>query len=916
MDYQTGTHATQGIDRPRNNSDENIKPQSSWLQNNSSSKLSVGMFVYALAFLLGVVLVHQLDTLPSITTPFIITACLVVLLIIISYLDVIAKQSIPTQFASRLLTLKRQTALTITLLLLIILGIIYTIEFVRPQLLNRLDEQLMGKNLILQGEVSGLPIGDKNVQRFDFTVERYLQSRDNPIDKANGDAIQPDKINRLPRKVRLSWYHGEPVHTGEQWQFEVRLKPPHGFMNPGGFDYEAWLFQQGIQATGYVRQSGLNQLLQSSSNVSFLSYTAVIRQRISQMIGQIALTEDSDNRQSFALIKALAMGDKSGITPAQWQTLSATGTSHLMAISGLHIGLAALFAYIVIRRLVPVFIIKLIPAQHVAILGGVFIACIYALIAGLSIPTQRAFIMLFVLSMMLLLRRNHRPLDALGLALLLVLVIDPIAVLSVGFWFSFSAVAVIFISIRDYETELPVARSQHSLSSGWQTAVHKFFQVVIKWIRLQCLISLFLLPLSLYMFQQASLISPLANLILIPYVSFLVVPVILIAIGMSFISPTISSYLFQMSAYSLDIIWPMLKALADLPHSIWVQGDVGITRLLLASTIILVIYYSKSMVNMIGGRHSVTLISQKYSTRNLWLLRLLLLILFLSVLWPWSNSSLTTGEYKVTVLDVGQGSAAVVRTQNHTLIFDSGARFSERFDIGSSVIIPFLRSQGLNTIDRLVISHGDADHIGGAQAIISAYPDVLVLGQDIERLKTDSKQVCQAGQHWQWDGVDFTFLSPLATNEAAETVKHEVISDATPKRNNRSCVLKIASQAGSILFTGDIEKTIEQQLLIHSLVQLESTVLIVPHHGSKSSSSQAFIDAVDPAAAIISTGYHNRYRLPNSQVISRYKISDVSIYRTDIDGAVDIQFLHHQTPTIDTYRSKAKKYWHHAPVVL
>jgi competence protein ComEC len=847
-----------------------------------------GMFVYALAFLLGIVLLQQCSELPEISqlVVFLIAASafyLVLYQVVLRYFSHNRKGSGYTEYLT----------LTIIIILLIIIGILYSSIYAKWQLSYLLEEAFSGQNIVISGRISSVPVISGDVQRFVFDVDSHR------ILDRHG---QSRKETRFPGKIRLSWYYGQPVNAGEKWQLQVRLKPPHGFMNPGGFDYEAWLFQQAIQATGYVRKSELNQRKRAASWWSINSIRQSLGEKIDDIVRKKRNTDNNGtSASSLSLVKALAIGDKSSISTQQWRVLANTGTSHLMAISGLHIGLAALFTYVLIRRLTPVFIMKRIPAQHVALIASILVAMLYALIAGLSIPTQRAIMMLSVLSVMIIIRRNSRPVDSLGFALLTVLLIDPLAVLSAGFWFSFSAVAVIFVS-------LTAAQKQKSLQPSFFA---RLYSILKQWVRLQLAISIFLLPLSLFMFQQASLISPLANLLLIPYVSFLVVPVVLVAIFFSFLLPDAADLLFNFSAMLLDFIWPVLSFLSAQPYAFWIKGDVGIIELLLATAAMLLIFFSRQIfskqwlsfpvINAVNKQHQGTI-----NNVALWLFRIIASLLIIPLFMA-NTQTIRAGEYQLTILDVGQGSAAVIKTQNHTVVFDAGAIFSDKMNAGSSVVIPYLRSQGIRKLDRLIISHGDSDHIGGAQVILDSYPESDVIGQDIENLVTgnkreNAKQHCEQGIQWQWDGVDFEFISPDIKN---------ISQLQAEKRNNRSCVLRVSSQSGSVLFTGDIEKKIEYQLLKKYADKLPSDILIVPHHASNTSSSQEFIQAVKPKISVISVGYRNRYMLPSSRVISRYEALNRELIQTDKSGAVTIRMSLIDGILVEQYREKARKYWHH-----
>jgi len=861
------------------------------------------MFVYAFAFLLGVVFVQQLSTLPALP-PFLLllastlTACLFFNCFLIPRRITAHKDTAAIHYV----------ALISAFISLNLIAILYAILYAGQLLSHRLDEAYIGQDMVISGRISSLPVAGENSQRFTFDVEffRILGGEDN--------TGLPPISDRMPEKLRLIWFYGKAVNAGERWQLEVRLKPPHGFMNPGGFDYEGWLFQQGIHATGYIRQSEFNRRLQAASRFSIDN----IRQSLSRQIDIIASQKHSDGtvimKPGIALVKALSIGDKSSISAQQWRILSNTGTSHLMAISGLHIGLAALFGYILLRRSVPVFIIKRLPAQHVALVAGMILALSYAMIAGFSIPTQRAIIMLLMLSLMALLRRNSRPVDSLGLAMLVVLLLDPAAVLSAGFWFSFSAVAVIYISVVRGDHE-DVAVSSNAIVNS--PMLKRLQSILMQWLRLQLMISLFLLPMSLFMFQQGSLVSPLANLLLIPYVSFLVVPVVLLAIASSFLSHGLSDQLFKLAAELLDFIWPVLSYLSEQPYAFWSKGDIDIVELLLASTAMLLLYFSRELAGLIAVRLAQTNIGSRFYL-VCWSFRLLAGLLFIPLLTS-AEPHLSKGDFQLTILDVGQGSAAVILTQAHTAVFDSGAWFSDRMNVGSSVLIPFLRSQGILKLDRLIISHGDSDHIGGAQTVLDSFPDADLVGQDIDGLDFhhsggNTKSSCYAGMRWQWDGVDFEFLSPEKSDVFSSSPGLNPALKAVAKhgkRNNHSCVLRVSSASGSALFTGDIERAVENQLVQKHPDKLESDILIVPHHGSNTSSSLAFIKQVNPELSLISVGYTNRYHLPSRQVTARYDALKSELIETYKSGAVTIRLLYAEGITVDRYREKAGKYWHH-----
>ena len=698
---------------------------------------------------------------------------------------------------------------------------------------HTLPESLAGKDITIIGRICDIPVNDGTVRRFMMDIERFA------VD---------DYTGVVPQKLKLSWYYGEQVQAGETWQFQVRLKPPHGFINPGGFDYEAWLFQNGIHATGYVSNSDSNRLLQPAA----LFNVASIRQRISEAItGKLAGSDYA------GLVTALAVGDRRAVGREQWHVLITTGTNHLMAISGLHIGLAAAFGYWLCRRIYPSGLMTAVPAPMAAMIAAVIVALIYATLAGFAIPAQRALLMLACVAGGTLTRRSCRPLDVLAFALILVLLWDPASVISAGFWFSFVAVAIIFYT-----------SSERFAQSRW-----------LKWGWIQLVIALALFPLSLFLFQQTSLLSPLANLLMVPYVSLLVVPLVLTGTLMLFISSTVSTVLFIAADRLFEWVWPGLQWLSALPYSHWVKAQPGFLATALALLGVAILLTPRLRYGRLAG---------------------IMLILPATTGQPQSPEM---GAFELNVLDVGQGLAIVVRTHAHTLVYDTGARFSPRLDSGESVIRPFLVHKGVSSVDLLMISHGDADHIGGAQSLLAAYPGTAVIGQGIEGLPATHSSQCREGQSWTWDEVEFTVLHPDASTYTTT--------------NNRSCVLKVESRGGSVLMTGDIGKKIENRLLLLHSDELSADILIAPHHGSNSSSGPDFVRAVSPAMVIFAAGYRNRYRFPAEQVVARYVKLGTQMYLTGHEGAISVDVHPQQgVGAARGYRTRAGKYWHHRPPKL
>lgn len=715
------------------------------------------------------------------------------------------------------------------LLAIMLTGFLWALMHAHWYFLHVLPESMSGQVVLVSGYISDIPKKVGRVQRFTLDVKEFAQA---------GQRYQPSRI-------KLSWYDGQDkLLSGQHWQLWVKLKPPHGFINPGGFDYERWLFQNRIHATGYVKKHKDNSLLSDSG----IWAIGRIRQYIVNRIQYFTQTYSG-------LIGALAVGYKGDISTDQWQLLTRTGTSHIMAISGLHIGLVASMVFWITRNLAPTMILKRLPRTYFAALFALIAAAIYALLAGLAIPTQRAMLMLCVVLGSLLYRRQIKPINSLCWALILVLVVDPVSVLSPGFWFSFFAVALIAYCFSGRLFRL----------TGWQ-----------QWGRLQWIIAFGLFPISLFLFLQTSLVAPLANFILIPWVSFIVVPLILFATLSLAVSGLIAQYLYQLAELSLMLIWPVLQTLSNFPVASWQQAHMPFSYLLLAIAGVLVVLAPKGL-----------------SHRWLGLIILLPCLLYRTPV-P------ERGQAWIDVLDVGQGLSIVIRTQNHSLVYDTGARFSASFDMGDKVIVPYLKYMGISKLDKLIISHGDNDHIGGAESLIEQINIREITGQGIDRLNHDNKKPCAKGQKWQWDQVNFEFLHPDTSYSV---------------RNNQACVLRIDNGQHDMIITADIESEIEEKLIINYTDKLRSNFMLIPHHGSKTSSTMDFIDAIKAEYAIVSAGYKNKFQHPRPEVLQKYRLSGVKVFNTAEQGAIHIN-LHSESELSEpeSFRNQASHYWNHRPL--
>lgn len=757
------------------------------------------MLHIALAFLAGILLVQLQSTLPS---PW-----WVALLFPVPFL------------------MRRFPATQSMLLLaaLFVVGILWASFRAGLILDDELNPDYEGQDIWLVGHVDSLPRLNDKGSRFEFRVDSA---------NLNGETI------KIPRRILLSIYQQYAAPgINEQWRLKVRLKRPYGFQNPGGFDYEAYLFQKRIRAKGYVREA--RRLKSAKESWSFN------RTRMDIATNFQKLLPDSPHQ---GILIALATGNRNLLTPQQWNQLRDTGTSHLVAISGLHIGIIAGLAFFVFRWLwsLPGATTLYLAAPRFAALGAITAAFFYAGLAGFSLPTQRALIMLVIVFGGLFFRWRFHPPAVLGGALLAVLVFDPFAAMSAGFWLSFVAVGLILMVVQcKYPSD----------------------NKLLKLVRIQWALAVGLVPLTLYLFQQSSLVAPLANLAAVPIFSIVVVPATLAAAVATILLPdSIAFGILSLADMALRLFWTGLVWLAD-------------NAPVFASAISLPVALSAAVGAIF------LLLPRALPAR--WLgLAGFLPIFFVSTDVP------EPGEYRLTLLDVGQGLAAVVQTNKHLLVYDTGPRFSKSFDTGRAVVLPYLRYIGRRYVDTLIISHGDNDHAGGARSLLAEMRVDRILSSVPARFPQG--QLCYEGQQWQWDGVWFEILSPQPEDPY--------------DKNNNSCVLRISTLSGSVLIPGDIEREREDWLIQEYGSDLKSDFLIAPHHGSRTSSTGGFIDLVDPDMVLFPVGYRNRYRHPNRNVIDRYVDSGSQILLSPETGAIEIS-ISRAGWRVEKYRLQKRRYW-------
>jgi competence protein ComEC len=644
--------------------------------------------------------------------------------------------------------------------------------------------------------------------------------------------------------VRLSWYRApvEPA-PGERWRLAVRLKSPRGFMNPGGFDYEALLFREAIGATGYVRAVQSTRRLAAAGGARpVLETRARIARELARVIGE---------RPALGIVSGLCVGARERITREQWGVFGATGTTHLMAISGLHVGLVAALVFFGVRRLwrLAPGCGRRIAAADAAAAASLAAALAYALLAGFTVPTRRALIMLGVVLGLLLLRRAPRPAHHLCVALLAVLVFDPLASMAPGFWLSFAAVGVILLGLSG----MPPASGAGRLA---------------QYARIQWVVSLGLAPLTLWLFGRAPTVAPFVNLLLIPLFSIVVIPMALAGVALLWLVPPLGSLLLHLAAFVIERAWPAVEWAAALGGSF--GGQPGFAALALAVPGIL------------------WLVGQRLPGRAIALLLLLPLVLA-------RPAAPAPGDFRLTLLDVGQGLAAVVRTHRHALVYDAGPSFASGSDTGTLVVLPYLASQGIADLAVLMVSHEDNDHAGGARSVLERFPRArLVAGPRAAAVAGRHATPCQAGMRWWWDGVAFEILHPPAGPGHAG--------------NDASCVLRVAAAGGSVLLPGDIERAAENRLAATGTI--DADVVIVPHHGSATSSTAAFVSAVRARHAHVPAGYRNRWGFPRPDVAARWRQAGAVLLTSAGSGAItqEISARHGVSAPLQ-HRKDARRFW-------
>jgi len=692
----------------------------------------------------------------------------------------------------------------------------------------RLPRALEGGDFQVTGTVVDLPERRPDAAHFSFDVDQ--------ASRAGGPVA-------LRGRVTVVWYDAARVPPPcSRWHLLLRLKRPRGFLDPGAADSERTALERGIHATGYVRNDPGNRQLATGWCVDRVRNAIAAR-----------IAERVPDTRDAALLRALAVGDTRGLRPADWAVARANGVSHLIAISGFHVGMSAVFGVGVMWVLYfawPGLALR-VPRPQAQAAAALLVATAYSALAGFGLPTVRTLLMIAVVALARCSRRGQRGAHALALASLLILLVDPLAVLSAGFWLSFVGVALLMLCLQ--------ARGY-----GWRGFLHELTAG-------QLLMTVSLLPLTLWFFGQASLVGALSNLVAVPFVSFVIVPCALFGSLLLVACPPLAGPVWWLAARLVHGQWRLLEVMAGWPGAQWYLPTVHASALGLAMLGALWLFLPRG-------------------TPQRWLGALL----FLPLLLPRQQLP-AEGGFQAWVLDVGQGLSVVVRTRQHVLVYDVGARYRSGFDLGDAVVVPSLHALGLDHVDLLMVSHADNDHAGGTQALAAAFPRARRYAGEPARMPV-LMRACVAGQQWRWDGIAFRVLSP---GQASSTVHG----------NDRSCVLLVEGRTGRLLLTGDISRKLEPQLEVPA-AHGKPLVLLVPHHGSNGASSSGFIAAWQPALAVVSAGWRNRFGHPRPEVVARYAHAGVPVLNTAKLGAIPLEFTPDAAPKAGLgWRQRQVRYW-------
>ncbi|MDF1828052.1 MAG: DNA internalization-related competence protein ComEC/Rec2 [Legionellaceae bacterium] len=664
------------------------------------------------------------------------------------------------------------------------------------------------KHVVLKGVIASIPVKTSDKTQFEF---KLLTLNHQPV----------------RARVLLSCYKFCPnVVAGQIWQLQAKIKKPQNLGNPGGFDFVRSLKARHIEWVGYSKQNSFK----------YLGQTHAIKQRLLEVRQHVSthLSSRTLGTKTAGILQALTVGLGSQINQETWALFRRTGTTHLMVISGAHIGLVAGLTFGFLRWIssrlgwLPL----IIPAQRIASVGALFVAFAYSVLAGFGVPAQRALVVCFFM----LLRHMGGPCftvwQAWRYALLSVILFEPHSVMMPGFYLSFGAVAIL-------------------VSMNQLIAKHHHRMIKTLYLQLACLLGL--MPLTLYLFSYGSLNGFFANLLAIPWVGFVMIPLSLLAVCLEPIIP---------ASWASMILKPVVHVLLLYLH--WIDGFSAINfNLSFVSLIMPLSMLLGFILFFIFPRVRFLLLS---------------MILMLPGVFP-KHEKIRWGEAHINILDVGQGLSVVVQTAQHNLIYDTGMKFYRGGDMGTLALIPYLKTLGVKALDAVVISHPDLDHRGGLASLEQAFMIQNLIVDDPDFYHRGSS--CHDHPSWVWDGITFEFFP---------------MPQASRSKNNHSCILQVKNNTGQVLLTGDVERRGERYLVKRYAEALKSSILLVPHHGSKTSSSELFLKQVAPVAAIASYGFDNRYHFPHAKAMTAYEKQHIPVYSTESCGLIRVDLKYGRLP--------------------
>lgn len=717
--------------------------------------------------------------------------------------------------------------------------------------------ELSSKAQWIQGEISSLhlPLAEEPAQ-----LESNTDSDNRLRFNAKITHLNNNRLNS-PMQLRLSWKNPSlALQQGQTVQLKVKFKPAHGLANLGSFSYQTWLNSKKISATGYVVNHKDNKL-------HFNDIT--LRQK-----GFSAYQQLLPDHDLSPLLLALGFGSRIELSQAQWKVLQRTGTGHLIAISGLHIGLVAtgvFFTFMLLIRTLPLKIftyrynMQTLNSRYFAIGISMLVALGYGYLAGFSLPTVRALVMLSVYWCIRFLGIKISIIRWLLFTLFIITLTTPFSLFTASFWLSFYAVVIIFLTLW---------RFKRCVSSD-----NRFWRFLQGLIVIQLSLTLMLLPISALFFQQISIVSLFANIIAVPWMSFISIPLCLLSVLLMPISATLSQVIIMLCLESIELLWFYLTYLSTLSWALLTLSSTHVHLIMLIGIVSLIfVFFQVKHLN----KNKVIVVTSFC----------LLFLLFNVNVAKRSNEKLT--DWQLVVFDVGQGLSILVQRNNKAVLYDTGASYRTGFNMVDAVILPYLQHAGIQQLDKVIISHGDNDHAGGLVTLQNSIDIKELIYNDA---KSTLNSICLQGHSFDWQNISFEMLWP---------------NKPIAEDNDDSCVVLISDNNHKVLLTGDISKKVESKL-IQQYPDLQVDVLIVPHHGSKTSSSEMFITHVDPDLAIVSAGYLNRWNMPVIEVTNRYKLKNIALLNSASSGQIILDLSESGIEQY-TYRSNLWPFWFASPL--